>query len=182
MFSADSTRLYSPLLDLTDPLTPTLQFWMYHDTGYAASNDRVQVQISTDDETSYSTLATAFRFDGSTGWKRHTIDLSAYAGQNTIRLGFLGISAFGNNIFIDDISVGTSVTADSYTVFLPVVIKSPTPSEVQHWVGTTTRGYPMSFDVSSGDSVWSNFILETDFLCGTIEITVSGPASISKPQ
>jgi len=44
------------------------------------------------------------RYDGSTGWKQHTIDLSAYKGT-TIQLGFLGISAYGNNVFIDDANV-----------------------------------------------------------------------------
>ena len=46
------------------------------------------------------------RYDGSTGWKQHTIDLTAYKGT-TVQLGFLGISAYGNNVFIDDVTVTT---------------------------------------------------------------------------
>ena len=46
------------------------------------------------------------RYDGSTGWKQHTIDLTAYKGT-TVQLGFLGISVFGNNVFIDDAVVTT---------------------------------------------------------------------------
>jgi len=84
--------------------TVTLKFWMYHDTGYTSSADRVQVQVSTG---TWASVGTAInRYDGSTGWKQHTIDLTAYKGT-TIQLGFLGISAFGNNVFIDDVIVTT---------------------------------------------------------------------------
>ncbi|HWS70570.1 MAG TPA: pre-peptidase C-terminal domain-containing protein, partial [Thermoanaerobaculia bacterium] len=59
--------------------TATLKFWMYHDTGYSTSADRVQVQVSTG---TWANVGTAVnRYDGSTGWKQHTIDLSAYKGS-----------------------------------------------------------------------------------------------------
>jgi hypothetical protein len=85
--------------------TATLKFWMYHDTGYSTYADKVQVQVSTG---SWANAGTAInRYDGSTGWKEHTIDLTAYKGT-TVQLGFLGISAFGNNELIDDVTVTTS--------------------------------------------------------------------------
>jgi hypothetical protein len=80
----------------------TLTFWMYHDTGYSTYPDKVQVQVSTG---TWANVGAAInRYDGSTGWKQHTIDLTAYKGT-TIQLGFLGISGFGNNEFIDDVLV-----------------------------------------------------------------------------
>ena len=83
--------------------TATLKFWMYHDTGYSSSADRVQVQVTT--STTWTNVGAAVnRYDGSTGWKQHTIDLTAYKGT-TIQLGFLGISAYGNNVFLDDVLV-----------------------------------------------------------------------------
>ena len=83
--------------------TATLKFWMYHDTGYSTSLDKVQVQVSTG--STWVNVGTAVnRYDGSTGWKQHTIDLTAYKGT-TIQLGFLGISAYGNNAFLDDVVV-----------------------------------------------------------------------------
>ena len=85
--------------------TATLKFWMYHDTGYTTSADKVQVQVSTG--SGFVNVGTAVnRYDGSTGWKQHTIDLTAYKGL-TVQLGFLGISAYGNNEFIDDVTVTT---------------------------------------------------------------------------
>ena len=78
---------------------------MYHDTGYSTSADKVQVQVS--HRLTWANVGTAInRYDGSTGWKQHTIDLTAYKGT-TVQLGFLGISAYGNNEFIDDVVVTT---------------------------------------------------------------------------
>ncbi len=85
--------------------TATLKFWMNHDTGYSSYIDKVQVQVSTG--AGWTNVGTAVnRYDGSTGWKQHTIDLTAYKGT-TVQLGFLGISAYGNNTFIDDVIVTT---------------------------------------------------------------------------
>jgi hypothetical protein len=85
--------------------TATLKFWMYHDTGYSGSADRVQLQVSTG--STWANVGTAVnRYDGSTGWKQHTIDVTAYKGL-TVQLGFLGISAYGNNVFVDDVTVTT---------------------------------------------------------------------------
>jgi uncharacterized repeat protein (TIGR01451 family) len=100
-----STRLFTSPLDFTGQSSLLLNFWMYHDTGKSSQNDRIEVQISTDGGANYSTLTAISRYDGSSGWKKHSIDLSAYAGQNAVRLGLLGISAFGNNIYIDHLSV-----------------------------------------------------------------------------
>ncbi|HVE70838.1 MAG TPA: pre-peptidase C-terminal domain-containing protein [Thermoanaerobaculia bacterium] len=85
--------------------TVTLKFWMYHDTGYSTYADKVQLQVSTG--ATWANVGTAVnRYDGTTGWKQHTIDLTAYKGT-TVQLGFVGISAYGNNEFIDDVTVTT---------------------------------------------------------------------------
>jgi hypothetical protein len=84
--------------------TVTLKFWMYHDTGYTTSADKVQVQVSTNG-TTWTNVGTAVnRYSGSTGWAQATIDLSAYKGQ-TVQLGFLGVSAYGNDVYLDDVLV-----------------------------------------------------------------------------
>jgi hypothetical protein len=52
-----------------------------------------------------------------------------------------------------------------------------------HWTGTTSRGQPMSFDVSAGGPQWATFKLKTDFVIGacsgTVETTVPGPGAIT---
>ena len=105
--SGSQTRVYrtTGFAIPSSATTATLTFWMYHDTGYSTSADKVQLQISTG--STWANVGTAInRYDGSTGWKLHTIDLTAYKGT-TVQLGFLGISAYGNNEFIDDVTVTT---------------------------------------------------------------------------
>jgi hypothetical protein len=103
--SGSQTRVYrtSGFAIPSTAASATLTFWMYHDTGYSTSADKVQLQVNTG--SSWVNVGTAVnRYDGSTGWKQHTIDVSAYKGT-TVTLGFLGISAYGNNEFIDDVTV-----------------------------------------------------------------------------
>lgn len=103
--SGNQTRVYQTtgFAISSSVASATLKFWMYHDTGYSTSADKVQVQVNTG--SGWVNVGTAVnRYDGSTGWKQATIDLSAYKGT-TVQLGFLGISAYGNNEFIDDVTV-----------------------------------------------------------------------------
>ncbi len=103
--SGHSTRLYRTVGVNMTTVSPALTFWMYHDTQYT-HNDRLQVQVSTNGGTTWTNVGAAIpRYDGSTGWKQHTVDLSAYASQPDLRVGFLGISAYGNDIHIDDVQL-----------------------------------------------------------------------------
>ncbi len=106
--SGGAARLYRTSgLDMTTFSLYSLSLWMYHDTGYTGNNDRVQVQVSTDSGASWQDVGTPIsRYNGSVGWAQHTIDLSAYSAQTDLRLGFLGISAYGNDTHIDDIFMG----------------------------------------------------------------------------
>ncbi len=71
----------------------------------------------------------------------------------------------------------------------PTPTNTPSPGPVPqdgHWTGTTSRSHPMSFDVSSGGTTWSNFVLRTDGVVGpcsvTITTTVPGPGAIANGQ
>jgi hypothetical protein len=44
------------------------------------------------------------RYTGSTGWAQASIDISAYKGQ-TVYVAFVGISAYGNDEYLDDVTV-----------------------------------------------------------------------------
>ncbi|UCD93435.1 MAG: choice-of-anchor J domain-containing protein [Candidatus Zixiibacteriota bacterium] len=81
-----------------------LRFWMNHDTGYSNSDDRIEIQVSLDGS-SWTTVDTFSRYDGTTGWVENTVDLSAYAAEPSVYLDFLGISEYGNSIYVDDIVV-----------------------------------------------------------------------------
>ena len=103
--SGDKARLYTPKMNFSGLTNVELKFWMYHDSGYSSSDDRITIQVSTDNAT-WSDLATFHRYNATTGWQQHTVDLSAYAGNSSVWVGFLGISGYGNNMFIDDVVIG----------------------------------------------------------------------------
>ena len=84
--------------------TVTMKFYMYHDTGYSTDADSVQVQVSTNGTTWTSVGSAINRYSATNGWVQASIDLSAYKGQ-TVYLGFLGTSKYGDNIYLDDVTV-----------------------------------------------------------------------------
>ncbi len=101
--SGSATRYYrtSGFAVASSYTTVTWTFWMYHDTGYSTTADKVQPQVSTNGTTWTAVGSAINRYDGSTGWKQHTVSLTTYKGS-TVQLGLLGTSAYGNNIFLDD--------------------------------------------------------------------------------
>jgi len=117
--SYDVANTISARLKKTDSValpensTILLSFWMYHDNEYSSNNDRVQTQISTNgtDWTDVGTVVS--RYSETVGWSQSSVDLTSYAGQ-TIYVAFVGISAYGNNIFVDDVLIGVPVSSPSY--------------------------------------------------------------------
>jgi uncharacterized repeat protein (TIGR01451 family) len=101
--SGSSTRIYTTNLDFSTAGDYHISLWMYHDTGQAGINDRVQIEV--DDGSGWTNVGSAIsRYDGATGWAQHTVDLSAYAGD-VISLSIKGISGYGNDVHIDDVHV-----------------------------------------------------------------------------
>jgi hypothetical protein len=107
--AGSQTRIYrSTSFAIPSSVTSaTLTFWVYHETGYSTDNDQVQAQVSTNGSTWSNVGSAVSRYNGSTGWAQATVDLSAYKGQS-VYLGFLGISAYGNDEYVDDVTVTTS--------------------------------------------------------------------------
>lgn len=103
----DSARLYraTGFAVASSYTTVTLKFWMYHDNGYSTENDRIQVQVSTNNGTDWVNVGLPIaRYATTNGWTQTTINLSAYKGK-TVNLGFLGIADYGNDMAIDDVTV-----------------------------------------------------------------------------
>jgi Secretion system C-terminal sorting domain/AhpC/TSA family len=110
--------------DLTGQGTPSLKFKVAHaqyKTSTWSSNDRLEVYVSTDCGQTWTSVwdkkgatlatvaATTSAFTPSTtGWRQECVDLSADAGQGKLFVKFLGTNNYGNNIFLDEISVGNS--------------------------------------------------------------------------
>jgi len=76
---------------------------MYHDPGYSTASDEVQAQVAV--SSVWSSVGAAIpRYAATAAWTQATVDLSAYKGK-TIQLGFLGISAYGDDEYLDDVNI-----------------------------------------------------------------------------
>jgi uncharacterized repeat protein (TIGR01451 family) len=119
-FNGNNARLYRTTgLDLSGLSSAYVYFWMFHDTGLAGFSDRVQLQVSTDGGLTWNNVGSAiYRMDGSTGWKQYSIDISSFTGQNDVRIGFLGISQWGNDCHLDDIEVKTGVASETNGIYV----------------------------------------------------------------
>ncbi len=65
------------------------------------------------------------RYDASTGWKQHAVYLTGRPGQSSVLVGLLGISDYGNDVHIDDVSVDVPapLTPPAY-LYLPAVLRN----------------------------------------------------------
>jgi hypothetical protein len=152
--SGQSTRLYrsSSTLIPSGSASAAVKFWMYHDTGYPSyTNEGVNIQISTNGST-WTTIGTLIpRYDGTTGWKEHSVDISSYIGQS-VYLGILGVSQYGNDCHIDDVSL-------TYTTQPSCTIHACTP-------GCTTPSKPVISSITDVNGCSQNGITIT-FTSGT---------------
>lgn len=96
---------YSPKFTLDGLENPTLSFWMYHTTTPGAETMEVLVAAGTD--VFESTGTTVSRQASETGWVRHSIPLSAYAGKEWIRVAFCGTGDAVEDVYIDNVTIAS---------------------------------------------------------------------------
>jgi hypothetical protein len=89
-----------------------VKFWMYRDTGYPSNAELVNVYYNTSatatDATLLGTVNRSTTLDpvvATTGWYEYTYGMPTGAGGDGRYLIFEAVSAYGNNIFIDDVRV-----------------------------------------------------------------------------
>jgi hypothetical protein len=103
--AGNRARLESPVIDASDYTGLNLSFWMFHDSGYPTYYDTLQVQVSVNGGAWVDAGFYIMRPTAPYTWREHTIDLSAYDRSSSLRIGFLGKSAYGNDIHIDAINL-----------------------------------------------------------------------------
>ncbi|MDD3399062.1 MAG: choice-of-anchor J domain-containing protein, partial [Candidatus Methanomethylophilaceae archaeon] len=173
-YSGATARLSTPPLDMTALTAPGLSFWMYHDDGYNTYfNEGIQVQVSTDG-LAWNNLDTLIqRLATVPHWEQHILDLTPYAGQ-TIYLGFLGVSQYGNNIFMDEVSVNEASgpppcaslsypgDGDSAVSVTPAIVWGqgglPSASGFRLYFGTDGGGLAPPTDIENGTTLASPYI------------------------
>jgi hypothetical protein len=119
--------IYSPVFDLRDAQKASLFFDVAH-ARYDNSNDGLRVVVITNCggaetgkviyEKSGSSLATVpktqayFIPNGTNSWRTEFVNLTEFIGQQFVQLAFIGINDFGNNLYLDNISVVKAGTID----------------------------------------------------------------------
>ncbi|MEM3341291.1 MAG: CARDB domain-containing protein, partial [Thermoplasmata archaeon] len=121
-FSASSgnAEFLGAEFNLTALAVNAVAFWMYHDTGYSSTNDRVILQYSTDNIT-FNTITSFKRYTGTTGWAMHAVTLPYISNRDHVWIGLLGVSGYGNNIYVGDFMLGNMTALLSETLTVPVL-------------------------------------------------------------
>ncbi len=128
--------LVTPSFDLS---TDTIAIFKF-DFAYASDEniDQLRVLVSTSCDfsnaieifnksgTALATAAStgaAFVPSGSSDWKTQTISLSQFLGQPNVQIAFVTTNGYGNNLYLDNVSIITG----AFTDISLVAIKSPSP-------------------------------------------------------
>lgn len=110
-------------VDLTTLTNPVMTFDVAYQQ-YDAENDRLQIYVSTNCGSTWSTpvfneagstLATGnaashteLTNPGAAMWHPKSVDLSAYGTNSVVYIKFKATSAYGNNLFVDNINIASS--------------------------------------------------------------------------
>lgn len=128
----------SPVFDFTSLSKPMLNFYLAHKT-HTAQNDSLYLMISVDGGSTYTSVLYARAFNSTPSlstlppqvqqfnpsspnhWRHETIDLTAYAGMNNVRIAFKGVSAFGNDLWVDNFIIANADQYCTNNVTVPAV-------------------------------------------------------------
>jgi uncharacterized repeat protein (TIGR01451 family) len=178
--SGNSTLLWTPAMDLSGFVSPQVAFYMSHDTGYAGYTENVQVQVSTDGGSTWTNVgAPVYRYDASyttPGWGHHTVDLSAYKMAG-VQVGLLAYSNYGNNFFVDDVSVAEP--------WFPCAVATLGPSQAANACRSSDMTYHLiagtnyltdTYDIGTAGNSWPTLPAPTSLVLGpgdTAPVTVT---------
>lgn len=117
----------SPVVDLSAAPAAALSFKVAY-ARYMQSNERLQVVVITDcqDRTEGTIIynkagdalktspatTNAFTPSGENQWRQELLDVSAFIGAARVQFAFVGINDWGNNLYIDNISLFTDERSD----------------------------------------------------------------------
>jgi len=101
-----------------------VKFWMVRDAGYSSYADLVNVYYSTTASVSGATLLGTINRNksmapvetGADGWYQYSMTLPAGSTGSSRYVVFEGVSANGNNIFVDDININAAPTVPIFSI------------------------------------------------------------------
>ncbi len=151
--------LTSPVIDLTSATNPRLVFWWNMSYHWAVTEDNYDFTVSVDDGTTVTQVFTETDetdFDSTDDnfvWFQRTIDLSAYIGQNDIKIIFNYTGNDGASLSLDDVVVEETPTC-------------PVPTAVMAAPTSTTEA-TVSWTAGGSETEWAYEYGVTGFTQGT---------------
>ena len=155
--------LASGKIDLSDATNPVVTFW----TKPAANNaDEIAVVVCTEYGQPYAEVKRFKMSDfeaGEDGWAKITCSLKDYAGMQHVQVGFKGISAGGNGVYLDDITVrdlaDNDLLAGTLTLTPTTAIAATTEVTasftVENQGAKTVAGTDYSVEFYKGDEIFA---------------------------
>jgi hypothetical protein len=176
--------LVSPLINYSNRggAATTISFWMYRDNGYNSTPDKIEVLMNTAANlTGANLLGTVNRARGlaptvaANGWYQYSFSVPATYTTATNYLILKATSAYGNNIYIDDVS-WTSYSAPSIDM-MAVGLVSPSN------FNCISTNQSVSIQIKNNGSVSINFAVNPVTITSSISVvaTNTGLASSVTP-
>lgn len=109
------TMFSSPKISIAALDHPAVSFWMYHShDSNVTTPESIEVKVMADGgEWQAVDGAKWMRDNGSTGWRRHMVDLSAFKSSKYVRIAFVGTTAGGMDVHLDNITVDNMFETDA---------------------------------------------------------------------
>lgn len=118
---------------------------------YGAENDKLEIFVSTDCGSTWSSVfseqgtslmtlpasTTSYVPGPASDWASNTVDLSAYDNTSDVIVRFTATSAYGNNLFVDDINIGGASSVEDLTAAQFDVYPNPATDKVTVKVSET---------------------------------------------
>ena len=124
-----------------------VSFWMYRDNGYNTTADKIDVMYNTSPTpVGAFTLGTVNRARGlapvvaANGWYQYTFTIPTGVQSSTVYLILRGTSAYGNNIYIDNVSWQSFPPACAGTPNTPTIGGATTACAGANFTITSTGG------------------------------------------
>ncbi len=172
--------LISPVINYSNRGTAatTVSFWMYRDNGYNTTADKIDVYMNTTASlTGANLLGTVNRAIGlapvvaSNGWYQYTYTVPASYTTATNYFILKATSAFGNNIFVDDVS---------WTAYPPASIDMMVSGLISPGnFDCFSSNQSVSIQIKNNGSVAINFATNPVTITSTVNVAASTTGALS---
>jgi len=188
-----------PTVDFSGLTNPRITFDVAYAMYSATGSDSLIVAVSTACSPTYqavflqggSVLATRAGnvtvdfTPTSTEWANKSIDLSAFAGQSHVSVAFINKSGWGNNVYVDNINIGSACNV-SATIASQTNVLCNGNSTGSFTINATGGTTPYTYNRGTGPQASATF---TGLAAGTYNVTVTDanncttvrPVTITQP-